>query len=130
MSNNSNKDNARSSSRKKGDFGEPSDDSFRNYMANKIDKQREQFGLVIPPPPPSPPTTSKAPLPKKILKKTKHKNDAGSRSTATTTKRTHNSSSNDNDNNNINDKVVVEKKSVRFHQRSRRGSTSTRESKT
>ena len=54
MSNNSNKDNARSSGRKKGDFGEPSDDSFRNYMANKIDKQREQFGLVIPPPP-SPP---------------------------------------------------------------------------
>lgn len=30
-------------------FGE---DSFRNYMALKIDAQRKQFGLVLPPPPP------------------------------------------------------------------------------
>ena len=118
MSNNSNKDNARSSGRKKGDFGEPSDDSFRNYMANKIDKQREQFGLVIPPPP-SPPNTTKAPPPK-ILKKTKftkpiNKNDDDSKSTATA-KSTHNSSLTNNDNDNVNDKVIVEKKSVRFHQ--------------
>jgi len=117
MSNNSNNDNARSSGRKKGDFGEPSDDSFRNYMANKIDKQREQFGLVIPPPPPPspPPNTTKAPPPKKILKKTKFTKPIN-KNNATAKQRTHNSSSNDNDNNNINDKVVVEKKSVRFHQ--------------
>jgi len=116
MSNNNN-DNARSSGRKKGDFGEPSDDSFRNYMANKIDKQREQFGLVIPPPPPPspPPNTTKAPPPKKILKKTKFTKPIN-KNNATAKQRTHNSSSNDNDNNNINDKVVVEKKSVRFHQ--------------
>ena len=114
MSNNSNNDNtSKSSGRKKGDFGEPSDDSFRNYMTNKIDKQREQFGLVIPPPPPppSPPPTIKAPPPK-ILKKTKFTN----KSINTTAKRTHNSSSINDDNNNINDKVIVEKKSVRFHQ--------------
>ena len=116
MSNNSNNGNARSSGRKKGDFGEPSDDSFRNYMVNKIDKQREQFGLVIPPPPPPSP---KAPPPK-ILKKTKftkpiNKNDDDSKSTATA-KSTHNSSLINNDNDNVNDKVIVEKKSVRFHQ--------------
>lgn len=29
-------------------FGE---DSFRNYMARKIDMQRQQFGLILPPPP-------------------------------------------------------------------------------
>ena len=27
------------------------DDSFRNYMARKIDLQRKQFGLIVPPPP-------------------------------------------------------------------------------
>ena len=114
MSNNSINDNARSSGRKKGDFGEPSDDSFRNYMANKIDKQREQFGLVIPPPPPPspPPNTTKAPPPKKILKKTKFtkpidKNDA------TAKQRTHDSSLINNDINNINgQEVVVEKKYI------------------
>ena len=113
MSNNSNKDNARSSGQKKGDFGEPSDDSFRNYMANKIDKQREQFGLVIPPPPPlSPPNTQKAPPPK-ILKKTKFTKPINKNNAAA--KRTHNSSSNDN-NSSKESRVVVEKKSVRFHQ--------------
>ncbi len=30
-------------------FGE---DSFRNYMARKIDMQRQQFGVILPPPPP------------------------------------------------------------------------------
>eukprot|EP00977_Amphora_coffeiformis_P002217 scaffold425_cov175-Amphora_coffeaeformis.AAC.76 len=30
------------------------DDSFRNYMARKIDLQRKQFGVQVPPPPPPP----------------------------------------------------------------------------
>jgi len=30
----------------------PADDGFRNYMARKIELQRQQFGLVVPPPPP------------------------------------------------------------------------------
>ena len=31
------------------------EDSFRNYMARKIDLQRKQFGVLVPPPPPPPP---------------------------------------------------------------------------
>jgi Nucleotidyltransferase/DNA polymerase involved in DNA repair len=32
-------------------FGRDTDDSFRHYMARKIDLQRQQFGLVLPPDP-------------------------------------------------------------------------------
>lgn len=35
--------------------GMGADGSFHNYMALKIAKQREQFGMVLPPPPPLPP---------------------------------------------------------------------------
>eukprot|EP00978_Attheya_sp_CCMP212_P012207 scaffold30384_cov53-Attheya_sp.AAC.5 len=32
-------------------FGQPVDDTHRNYMSRKIDLQRQQFGLVLPPDP-------------------------------------------------------------------------------
>mmetsp|Transcript_9678 Transcript_9678/g.19689 ORF Transcript_9678/g.19689 Transcript_9678/m.19689 type:complete len:207 (-) Transcript_9678:1055-1675(-) len=40
------------SNRKCGAFGEPVDDTFRNYMSRKIELQRRQFGQNVPPPPP------------------------------------------------------------------------------
>ena len=36
---------------KNGTFGSNMDNSFRHYMARKIDLQRDQFGLVLPPTP-------------------------------------------------------------------------------
>ena len=50
-------------------FGEPVDDSFRNYMQRKISLQRQQFGLVVAPPPPAPESAKTPPAhAPKILK--------------------------------------------------------------
>jgi nucleotidyltransferase/DNA polymerase involved in DNA repair len=50
--NNNNQDDQSSNKRKNGSIGSNMDDSFRTYMAHKINLQREQFGLVLPPPDP------------------------------------------------------------------------------
>ena len=59
-------DNGGDRKRRRAAFGEPVDDSFRNYMKRKIALQRQQFGLVVPPPPA--PVSARTPPAPKILK--------------------------------------------------------------
>jgi len=54
----------RNKRRRAAPFGEPVDDSFRNYMKRKISLQRQQFGLVVAPPPPAPESARTSPAPK------------------------------------------------------------------
>ena len=118
MMSNSNNNNG-GHQKKNGNFDTvPADDSFRNYMARKIELQRKQFGLVVPPPPPSPPPSKQ--IPPKILKKAKlAKSNAdcvsstGKNDTQPTSQFTSTNSSND-DNTTIS--IAQPKKSVRFHQ--------------
>jgi len=65
-------------------------DSFRNYMAKKIDLQRKQFGLALPPPPLSPELPPPPPMdsPKQVkLAATVNETKACPTATTTSTKR-------------------------------------------